>query len=283
MQESVMPKPSNASDCSLPDRKSIAEFLYIGRGASDTSKRCQLNSELGSWDLMTELLRKLSLSEGQSLVDVGCGTGQHLARFAEEVGSRGRVLGIDLSSDAIARVWARGQVGIVGSASKLPLPDAILDALTCNYAIYYFEDIPGVLAEWSRVLRPGGRVVISGPASESNRELYDFHSAATGSSPTDADRMALGFVQDVVTPLMSPAGFEGVELEKFENRVTFPDLGTFLDYWSATSLFAMTPGATRQAGETWLRNSGREEFLVTKRVSVLSAKRKASGRLLPES
>ena len=268
-----MPKPSNATDCSSPDRVAIASHLYISRGATDASTRCQLNSEFGSRDLVAELLAELRLKQGDFLLDVGCGAGQHLVNFGAQVGDSGRVLGVDYSQDAITQACARGQAGVVASGARLPLRDGTVDALTCNYAIYYFNDISAVLAELRRVLRPGGRMVLSGPARGSNRELYAFHLAATGSEPSDADGLALGFVDDVVAKLLPSSGFESIHLDGFENPVTFPDAKTFLDYWTATSLFARTSGATREMGEACFRDSGKQEVVITKCVSLLSAVR----------
>lgn len=271
-----MQKPSNASDCSSVDRRAIAEYLYLDRGAADASSRCNFNSRLGTKDLAVELLKKLRLQEGEFLVDVGCGTGQHLALFSREVGERGRVLGVDFNPEAITHVVASGQAGLVANGAKLPLRSAIVDALTCNYAIYYFDDLPALLAEWRRVLKPGGRLVLSGPARGSNRELYEFHRAVTGCGPSDADKLALGFLDDVVAGLMTRAGFVNASCDSFDNPITFPDPLTFLDYWAATSLFARTPGASRDLGEAWFRDSGRKEVVITKCVSLLSAVRAAS-------
>lgn len=266
-----MQKPLNVSASSSPDRGAIAGDLYIKRGAADASSRCDLNTRYGKLDLQLELLKALRLKPGDFVLDVGCGSGQHLSEFAAAVGSEGNAIGVDFSPDAIAQVCERGQIGIVAQAGRLPLRSSCMDALTCNYAVYYFDDLAGVLQEWRRVLRNGGRVVLSGPGRGSNRELYDFHREATGSEPSDADKMALGYLADTAAALMRSTGFTHVELKELENPIHFPDANTFLDYWTSTSLFARTPGTNRKCGEEWFSRTGKRSFTVTKCISILSA------------
>jgi len=118
--------------------------------------------------------------------------------------------------------------------------------------VYYLPDVSAALCEWHRVLCPGGRLVISGPAPGTNAELYEFHRRATGRGPSDADLMAVGFVDGQVLEVMERAGFQGIRLFHVTNRVTFPDANSFLDYWLSTSLFARTSGAKPEEDLHWL-------------------------------
>ena len=47
-----------------------------------------------------------------------------------------------------------------GDASKLPIDDQTLDAVSCTQVLLYVKDVPNVLAEMRRILKPGGRIVI---------------------------------------------------------------------------------------------------------------------------
>jgi SAM-dependent methyltransferase len=231
-----------------------------------------VNERLGERDLASELVEHLGLAPGDFVVDVACGTGQHLTRFREHVLPGGRALGVDFSFDAARSARALTVEVLVGQGDDLPLQDACADAVSCNFAVYYLPSLDAALREWRRILRPGGRLVVSGPASDTNAELYRFHSQATGCGPSDADRMALGYVEGPVLRGSAAAGFEDVRLHRFTNRVTFPDAGEFLAYWCSTSLFQRTPGAAREQGETLLaRRPG--PFVVTKHVSIATARR----------
>lgn len=264
-----MPNRSNASDSSY-DRAAVAEDLYRKGGAANASSRCDVNARLGQRDLLQDLLAALALRPAQTVVDVGCGAGQHLEAFARAVGPDGCAHGFDFSPAAVEATRRRGQRADVASAERLPLDDGVADAVACSYAVYYFEDVRAAAAEWHRILRPSGRLVVSGPAAGSNAELYDFHLRATGRGPSDADRMALGYVATALPPILESLGFCAIDLLEFDNPVTFPDRAAFLDYWESTSLFQRTAGATRAQGERTLPDTA---FTITKRVTVLRAER----------
>ena len=104
------------------------------------------------------------------LLDVACGSGGPALRFARLTGCR--VRGIDAHAAAVqaARDQA-GQAGLgerasfeqVDASQRLPFPDASFDAITCIDAILHLPGRPQVLAEWARVLKPGGRLLFTDP------------------------------------------------------------------------------------------------------------------------
>jgi arsenite methyltransferase len=102
---------------------------------------------------------------GECVLDIGCGPGYLLRELALAVGGEGRVLGIDISEPMLAMAQRRC-AGIVhvaiekADAGKLPSADGTFD-LACALQIYaYVKELDEALAEVSRALKPGGRVVI---------------------------------------------------------------------------------------------------------------------------
>jgi len=271
-----MPKHSNAYVSSI-DRGAVARELYLKRGASEASARCEWNTRLGRRDLGAEIVRRLLPAAGEVIVDVGCGTGQHLREIAAVLGNAHSLIGIDFSADAIRAVRRSGLPGILASGDRLPLRSASVDALICNYAIYYLSDLGSALSEWARVLRTNGRLLITGPAGDTNAELYAFHERATRQRPSDADRMALGFVEGPVAASLARFGFRKTALIPFENQIVFTTEESFLDYWTATSLYVRTPGATRQQGrKVFERDEAQVPTVITKRTTILEARRQAA-------
>ena len=99
---------------------------------------------------------------GRDVVDVGCGDGFHLPRFAERAR---RVVGVEphppLARRARARVTGLRSVEVlVGTAQRLPLPDASVDVVHARTAYFFGPGCEPGLAEADRVLRPGGSLVI---------------------------------------------------------------------------------------------------------------------------
>jgi ubiquinone/menaquinone biosynthesis C-methylase UbiE len=116
---------------------------------------------------IAEGLRLLDGQPGERVLEVGFGTGRSLIAMAHAVGSTGRVIGIDLAEGMIA--VAREQVCKDaaqtvalnrGSALHLPYAAASFDAVFSSFTLDLIDtpDIPIVLDEMRRVLKPGGRV-----------------------------------------------------------------------------------------------------------------------------
>ena len=103
----------------------------------------------------------------QDWLDAGCGSGT-LARYLVESGAR--VLGVDaaeemvtlareLSSQDVATLQLRFEH--IATIARLPLPDQSLDGILCSSVLEYVPDPAACLAEFARVLRPGGLLVVS--------------------------------------------------------------------------------------------------------------------------
>jgi SAM-dependent methyltransferase len=93
-------------------------------------------------------------------LDAACGTG----RFADFLARRGhRVIGVDSSPDMLAHARRRVPDGEfhVGDLAGLPLADDSVDVIVCALALVHLPRLEPVLAEFARVLRPGGDLVIS--------------------------------------------------------------------------------------------------------------------------
>ncbi|HEV2781003.1 MAG TPA: methyltransferase domain-containing protein [Actinophytocola sp.] len=99
------------------------------------------------------------LPPGRAL-DAACGTGRHAARLVE-LGHQ--VVGVDATPAmlALARKKVPSADFRLGRLESLPVQDATVDLVVCALALTHVPDLRPVLAEFARVLRPGGRVVLS--------------------------------------------------------------------------------------------------------------------------
>jgi len=143
-------------------------------------KSLVLHSMAGYYDLLASLLtfgreRELrdrlaelaQLAPGESVLDVGCGTGSLAIQAKRRVGETGTVVGVDASPEMIEqarRKAARAKADIIFEVSRaeaLPFPDASVDVVLSTLMMHHLPRAVRQLfaAEIRRVLRPGGRVL----------------------------------------------------------------------------------------------------------------------------
>jgi SAM-dependent methyltransferase len=126
-----------------------------------------------SWhtaDEQDRFIQWLDLSPGKTLLDVACGAGGPALRIASITGCS--VVGIDIHEQAVRTASSlAGQRGLatraefraIDATPALPFRDASFEAITCIDAVNHFPDRPRVIAEWARLLKPGGRLLFTDP------------------------------------------------------------------------------------------------------------------------
>lgn len=105
---------------------------------------------------------------GETVVDLGSGSGVDVFLAADAVGPEGEAIGVDLTAEMVERARRLAdEHGIENAAfhhgriEELPLPDGVADVVVSNCVVNLSEDKPAVLSEAFRVLAPGGRLVVS--------------------------------------------------------------------------------------------------------------------------
>ena len=157
-----------------------------------------------------------ALRGGETVLDLGCGTGFDCFLAAARVGDNGRVIGVDMTPEMLDRARdnaRRGGYGNVefrlGEIENLPVADASIDLLISNCVINLSVDKARVFREAFRALKPGGRLAISDIVllGELPAELRASVSAYTGC-------VAGALPQGEYLELIRKAGFSDVNVER---------------------------------------------------------------------
>ena len=154
------------------------------------------------------------LSQGDVVVDLGSGAGFDCFIAAPRVGPSGRVIGVDMTPDMIERARANARKAEttnvefrLGEIEHLPVADNSADMIISNCVINLSTDKPQVFREALRVLKPGGRLMVSDlvlkrPLPESVRESVEAYAGCISGAMLREDYLQA----------MRDAGFEDVQV-----------------------------------------------------------------------
>ncbi|MFJ9787300.1 class I SAM-dependent methyltransferase [Amycolatopsis sp. NPDC101161] len=118
-------------------------------------------SMAGEVRLATKLL---ALRPGDTALDVACGTGRFTRAFGTAVGPNGLAVGLDGARTMLDKAVAEGGPDSVAylraDAVRLPLKESTVDGVCCFAALHMFAEPETALDSFTRVLKPGGRIVL---------------------------------------------------------------------------------------------------------------------------
>jgi ubiquinone/menaquinone biosynthesis C-methylase UbiE len=181
----------------------------IVEGVQTFSRLDAVERERDQWQRPSDVLEVMHLSAGNVAVDLGCGSGYFSLKLASLVGTRGRVLSVDIRRLPLAFLWARGfmhrfrNIDVIhGDTGDPHLPAGVADAVLIANTYHELADPQPILEKVFRSLRSEGRLVILDRGPDS----------ANGESP-DAERTHHHVRASSVEDEVVRRGFEIVQYE----------------------------------------------------------------------
>jgi SAM-dependent methyltransferase len=254
-----------------------------GEFDSDTGaleQRILSHEKYGTNDLNEWIFSILKPGEGQSILDLGCGTGKQSIPLAETVGPEGRVIAMDVSQDAVDAVDRRARE--LGLQERIDtIRDSLdnlagrvegrrFDRVVASYSIYYVEDAERLFRTLADIMNPGAILFFCGPSSENNAEIIAFHNKVKGEAVGSAGTAQVFMEGDGAR--LTKEYLTGFEAHQFENPIRFDSADALVVYWSSYNLYdPAIEGAFREAAKAHF--DGNETFQTTKRVIGISARK----------
>jgi SAM-dependent methyltransferase len=156
-----------------------------------------------------------SLNEGDTYLDLGSGAGIDCFLAAKKVGESGKVIGVDMTHEMLEKARENARNGgydnvefRLGEIEHLPVADNTVDVITSNCVINLSPDKKAVFEEALRVLKPGGRIMISDIVllKELPQELLDSIEAYVGC-------ISGAMLKDDYLQIVKDAGFTEISIE----------------------------------------------------------------------
>ncbi len=207
--------------------------------SQDLLTRIDIHEKYGARNIDEWNLDVLKPQPGHKILDVGCGAGKQCFLYSDYTQRKAEILGSDFSEELLdkahQKLAERGDPNITFRFQDFnldfPFEDETFDLLSSAFAIYYASDLKFTFGEAHRVLKPGGRLFVTGPLPENKKMFYEIIQEASHQSipPMPGSSRFKGEIFQTISRF-----FRQTELLTFENPLTFPAVEPFIAYVRAS-------------------------------------------------
>jgi ubiquinone/menaquinone biosynthesis C-methylase UbiE len=206
--------------------------------SKDLLTRIDIHEKYGSANIDQWTTDLLKPQAGMNILDIGCGAGKLCFLFDDYTKGTTKITGGDFSEELLDKARLRNNergsqidFRFLDFNKRFDFGDDTFDLCTSAFAIYYASDLDFTFGEAHRVIKPGGRLFVSGPLPENKQMFYEIIKEATNATipPMPGSSRFKGDIFNTIDRI-----FAKTELHKFENHLTFPEVAPFIDYVRAS-------------------------------------------------
>lgn len=204
----------------------------------DLLKRIDIHKKYGTKDIDRWMLDLLQLESNIHILDVGCGSGKQCFLIYDTLKGDCQIIGGDVSKELLAKARENNKkrgnkIRFINLDfdKKFPFPDNSFDLLTCCFAIYYAKNVAFTIGEMHRVLKPKGRLFVTGPMPENKQVFYSIIKEAT-KKPIPPMPGSSRYNTEILNVIR--AKFDKTEIHIFVNPVILSEAEPFMEYTKAS-------------------------------------------------
>lgn len=215
--------------------------------SKDLLTRIDIHEKYGSANIDQWTTELLQPQPGMHILDIGCGAGKQCFLFDDYTKGAAKITGGDFSEELLqkARAHLSGRTApgknhergsnidfqFLDFNKPFAFADNTFDLCTSAFAIYYASNLDFTFGEAHRVIKPGGRLFVSGPLPENKKMFYEIIKEATNTTipPMPGSSRFKGEIFNTIDRI-----FAKTELHTFENHLTFPKVAPFIEYVRAS-------------------------------------------------
>lgn len=206
--------------------------------AKDLLTRIRIHEQYGARDIDQWTTELLQPKPGMAILDVGCGAGKQCFLYSDFSDRQATIVGGDVSEELLGQARAKNAeradrviFQTLDFNRRFDFADGTFDLVSSAFAIYYAADLGFTFGEAHRVLKPGGRLFVTGPLPENKQMFYEIIQEAAH-KPIPPMPGSSRFRSDIFQTIRSL--FASTEMLTFENPITFPEVDPFMEYVRAS-------------------------------------------------
>ena len=195
--------------------------------SKDLLVRIDIHAKYGAANIDQWTVDLLKPQPGFEILDVGCGSGKQCFLYNDYVKGQAEIIGGDFSEELLDKARAENEnrgtdieFMFLDFNKRFPFEDDRFDLLSSAFAIYYASDLDFTFGEAHRVLKPGGRLFVTGPLPENKQMFYDIIREATNKPipPMPGSSRFKGDIYGTIEKIFSKTFMDYVRASLSEDR-----------------------------------------------------------------
>jgi len=211
------------------------EKKYDSSDTSALKERIDINSKNASYNLEDWMIKEINPVKGMKILDLGCGTGKQIYAISGFLSNEAVFLGIDISKEAVDNVNKTAESmsfnnikAINASFEEIEdyIENEMFDLIISSYAIYYSNDVLGLIVRLKENLNDKGSIFVCGPGEGTNAEMADLlRSMGSKINANVDDFLNRADIEKI------GKNFSGYKIITLENKITFNSPGEVISWW----------------------------------------------------